>query len=208
MYLMGRWGLLMGAVLLLGCATKRAAAQAPNNEPPPRGAPQPRLGYIPPPAPARASETVDENERRFPILEHQQRKEREQRAKMKAAGRVEVKPGNPTQACEGLSAEEKIECPLHDPKAVLSIADLPSGARISLRPGAANPEKLQQMFACHKGLAAARPQAPTACSFFDARSEAEVAVRDGHVDVDIERSGDVDRLRRSVRTALAPRSSH
>jgi hypothetical protein len=50
----------------------------------------------------------------------------------------------------------------------------PEGVRISLRPGAVNAEKLQQQFACHKSLAAAKPQAPTACAFFDARTEAEV----------------------------------
>jgi hypothetical protein len=145
-----------------GACQQRAAA--------PRGAAAP-LGYIPPPAPARASETVDENERRFPILEHQQRKEREERAKMQAAGRVEVRPSDPTQACEGLTPEEKVECPLRDPKAVLSITDLPKGVRVSLRPNTVAPEKLQQEFACHKSLAVARPQAPTACAFFDARAE-------------------------------------
>src|SRR5205823_4927575 len=124
-------------LLLMGCAMKPAAAQAPSdNEPPPRGAPPPRTGELPPPPPGRASETLDENERRFPILEAQQRKERKQRAQVPVSARVEVRSADTTHACEGLSADEKIECPVHDPKAVLSINDLPKGVRISLRPGA------------------------------------------------------------------------
>jgi hypothetical protein len=158
------------------------------------------------PPPGRVSETGEEYERRFPILEGQQRKEQKQRAAaVPVAGRVDVRPGSGGNlACDGLSAEEKIECPLHDRKAVLSISDLPRGARVTIRPAGATPEKMQQLFACHKSLAVVRPQAPTACTFFDARTDAEVAGRDGQITVDIERVGDVNSLRQQVRTALGP----
>jgi hypothetical protein len=174
------------------------------DEPPPKGAPQPRLGYLPPPAPARASETIDENERRFPILENQQRREREKRASLQQVSGVEVRTDKP-QACDGLPAEEKIECPLRDAGAVVSVVDLPRGVRVSLRPGPRTPEKLQQLLACHQSLATARPQTPGPCGFIDARTEAEVNVREGRIDVDLERGSDVARLRQQVRAALSPR---
>jgi len=199
---------LLAAGIALACAGKPAAQQAARmpDEPPPRGAPQPRLGALPPPPPARASETVDENERRFPIMEHQQRKERQKRAGMQqqVTGRVEVRSDAP-HACEGLPAEEKIECPLRDPGAVVSISDLPRGVRISLRTGTVTPEKLQQLFACHASLVTARPKTSGACGFLDARTEAEVTARDGHVDVDLERPTEVNRLRQQVRAALGTR---
>jgi hypothetical protein len=199
-------GVFLTAAIVLACAGKPAAQQAAAipDEPPPRGAPQPRLGALPPPPPARASETVDENERRFPIMEHQLRKERQKRAGMQVTGRVEVKSDNP-HACDGLQAEEKIECPLRDPHAVLSISDLPRGVRVSLRTGTVAPEKLQQLFACHASLAVARPKTSGACAFLDARTEAEVTARDGHVDVDLERASEADKLRQQVRAALGAR---
>jgi len=189
----------------MGCATKPAAAQPPPDVPPPRGQPQPRLTDQPMPPP-RASETNDAFQNRFRILEWQERKEQKQRAQAaQAKTRVEVRGSDTVQACEGLTAEEKTECPLHDPGVVVSISDLPHGARVSLRPGKIPPERLQQMFACHKSLAVARPQAPTACSFFDARTDAEVVVRGGDVAIDFERSSDPDLLRQQVRTALRAR---
>jgi hypothetical protein len=157
------------------------------------------------PPPGRAQETWEDHEQRFPILEGQERKEAKKRAQVPVAARVDVvRPSDTTHACEGLTADEKIECPLHDPKAVVSISDLPRGARVTIRPAGATPEKVQQLFACHKSLAVVRPQAPTACTFFDARTDAEVAGRDGHITVDIERVGDVNSLRQQVRTALGP----
>jgi hypothetical protein len=195
----------MGGMLTLGCATRPAAAQTPSSEPPPRGTPSPRTSDVPMPPPGRVSETADENERRFPIGEGQLRKERRQRAQVPVTGRVEVRGADVNHACEGLSAEETIECPLHDPAAVMSISDVPKGARVTLRPGAAKPEKLQQLFACHKSLAVARPQAPTACAFFDAHSDAEVGVHGGRIEVDLERPTDVAGLRQQVRTALRRR---
>jgi hypothetical protein len=193
----------MGGMWLLGCAMKPAAAQAPASEPPPRGAPGARQGNLPPPSPMHESE-LDDSNRRFPINEAQQRKEQQQRARVPAAARVEVRGSDGNRACDGLTAEEKTECPLHDRKAVVSISDLPRGARVTLRPGTSTPQRLQQLFACHKSLAAARPQSPGACPFFDARSDAEVSVRGGRIDVDIERHQDVDALRQQVRTALGP----
>jgi hypothetical protein len=203
------WGrvLMGGLFVVMGCATKPAAAQAPANTPPPRGAPQPRAVDQPMPPPGRVSETNDVYQERFPILEGQQRKEQAKRAKAaQAATRVEVVRSKDTvNACDGLTAEEKTECPLHDPGAVLSISDLPNGARVSLRAGNVPPERLQQMFACHKTLAAARPKAPTACTFFDARTEAEVVGRDNRIEIDLERKGDADLLREQVLTALRKR---
>jgi hypothetical protein len=196
-------GVWLVAAFLLGCAGKPPAQQAAAmpDEPPPKGAPQPRLGALPPPPPARASETIDENERRFPINEHRLRQERARRAAMQVSGRVEVKTDNP-HACDGLPPEEKTECPLRDPKAVLSIGDLPKGVRVSLRAGTVSPERLQQALACHLSLAGTRPQAPTPCPYLDPRTEAEVTVHDGRIDVDLEHPSEADRLRRQVRTAL------
>ena len=201
------WGrLLMGGLLVMGCASKPAVAQPPPDEPPPRGQPQPRLIDQPMPPQGRVSETNTDYDARFPILQGQLLKERAQRAKAaQATTRVEVKGSDTVHACEGLTAEEKTECPLHDPAAVLSISDLPMGARVTLRPGKVPPERLQQMFACHKSLAVARPQTPTACTFFDSRTDAEVVVRDGRVEVDIERPADADGLREQVLTALRKR---
>jgi hypothetical protein len=203
-----RWGVvLIGGLMMVGCATKPAAAQAPaGNDPPPRGAPQPRAADQPMPPPGRVSETNDVYQERFPILEGQERKEAKQRAQVPVAARVEVK-GNDTvvHACDALTAEEKTECPLHDRDAVVSITDVPKGARVTVKLGKVPPERLQQMFACHKSLAAARPQAPTACGFFDAHTDAEVVSRGNRIDVDFERSADPGVLREQVRTALKPK---
>lgn len=205
---MAAWGVILAAFILLACAGKPAAQQAAAmpDEPPPKGAPPPRTGDLPPPPPARASETADENERRFPINEYQLRRERSKRAGMQqVTGRVEVKGSDSRSACEGLAAEEKIECPLSDPRAVMSISDQPRGVRVTLKPGTVTPEKLQQLFACHASLVTAQPKTASPCSFLDARTEAEVTAREGKVDVDLERGSDVGKLRQQVRAALAPK---
>jgi hypothetical protein len=157
------------------------------------------------PPPGRVSETNDVYEERFPILEGQQRKERQKRAQVPIAARVEVRGTDVTRACDGLTAEEKTECPLHDPKAVVGIGDLPTGVRVSLRAGSVVPEHLEQLFACQRTLAVARPQAPTACPFLDAHTATDVVLRPGRVDVELERSRDIDKLRQQVRAALGPR---
>jgi hypothetical protein len=202
---MAAWGVFLSAVILMACAGKPAAQQAAamSDEPPPKGAPQPRLGQLPPPPPSRANETADENERRFPINEYQLRREREKRAALQVTGRVEVKGSDNAHACEGLASEEKIECPLRDPRAIQSITDLPRGVRVTLKPGTVAPEKLQQMFACQLSLAAARPQTSGACGFLDARTEVEVNAQAGRLEVELERSAEVDRLRQQVRAALS-----
>jgi hypothetical protein len=210
---MAGWGAVLASVLALACARTRAGDPPPTGppavageEPPPRGTPPPRTGELPPPPPARASEDEGERERRFPILEAQQRKERLQRAKQQASGHVEVQSTDVVHACDGLSAEERIECPLHDPSAVTAVTDVPRGVRVSLRAqDVVSPAKLKRMLDCHKGLAMARPQAPTACSFLDARSGVQVITSADRIDVEITRPADVERLRQQTRASLAHR---
>lgn len=192
---------------LLGCATGRAdPPYAATEEPPPRGSPPPRLGHLPPPPP-NSGASADESDQRFLSLQGQARKERKQRQAAAPGGHVDVaRSPATTHACEGLSAEEKLECPLDDPAAIASISDMPEGVRISLRAGSAAPERLRQQLDCHKSLAVARPQVPPACPFMDARTDEEVVERGRHdVAVELRRDGDVEGLRRQVRTALAPR---
>jgi hypothetical protein len=202
----GRWLTLGGAAVALVWAAT-AAGQArywKTDEPPPRGTPSPRLGEMPRPSPARASEGSEENEQRFPIGEYQFRREREQRAQQATTGRVEVVGQNAAEACQGLSAEERIECPLNDPGDVLSIVDTPQGVRVTLKPGTGTPERWRQRLACQRNLTQTRPQTP-ACSFYDARTEHDVGVENGQVMVELRRREDAAGLREQVRTALQPR---
>jgi hypothetical protein len=74
--------------------------------------------------------------------------------------------------------------------------------RVTLRPGAASPERLRRQIACQKELIAARPQVPGSCPFIDLDTETQVSARDGQVTVDLQRAEDVDLLREQVRTAL------
>jgi hypothetical protein len=197
----------MVSAVMLACATSRGAPPNPtSDEPPPRGAPSPRTGDLPPPSPGHASETED-LQRRFPILEAQQRKEHAQRAAQAAAasGHVDVQGNQINQACQNLTPEERLECPLHDPRAAASIADTAKGVRVSLRPGGVSPEKLEAMFNCQKSLAVARPQAPTACPFIDSQTDARVSARSDRIDVELQRAENTDLLRQQVRTALAPK---
>jgi hypothetical protein len=201
-------GGILGVMVLLACATGRS--QSAGDAPPPRGAPQPRLIDMPPPPPDRASQTTDESERRFPILEGQARKEQAARARpAPPRGDVGVvqssAPPPSAQDCQTLALEERMECPLNDPHAVLGITDVPRGVRVSLHPGAVKADKLQQELACQKSQVVARPSTTSACSFLDARTDAEVTRHKDRVDVDLERRQDVDTLRSQVRTALGRR---
>lgn len=191
--------------LVLGCATGRAdPPYAATEEPPPRGAPQPRLGHIPPPPPNPGADSDEGGleDQRTLALQGQQRQERAQR-QGSPESRVEVvNPPPAPSACDNLTAEERLECPLDDPREVESIVDTPDGVRVSLRPGGASAARLRQRFDCLRSLSATRPGLVSACSFLDTRTAQEITATGNRVTVELRRPPPVDALRREVRTAL------
>jgi hypothetical protein len=202
---MAIWGGAVMTGVLLVCATAQGGPPYEATEqPPPRGTPPPRLGELPPPPPGRASESAAENERRFPVNEGQKRKEDAQRARAPASGHVEVHSagGGPSQACNGLVPEERIECPLRDARDVLAMTDIPRGVRVRLRSTVYAPDKLQRLFDCHQSLARMRPQSPGPCGFLDARTTARVTGAPGRLELDVTRGEDVHALRQQVRAVL------
>jgi hypothetical protein len=186
------------------CATggRGGPPYSATDQPPARGTPPPRLGDLPPPPPGRASEDAQENERRFPVNEAQRRRENAQRARRPASGHVEVRGAAGAQACNGLTPEERIECPLRDGRDVLSTAEIPRGVRVRLRPAAVAPDKLQRLFDCHRSLVMSRPQSPGSCGFMDARTSVVVAGAPGRLELEITRPEDPGGLRQQVRAIV------
>jgi hypothetical protein len=200
----GRWVLL---VLLTGFSPpKNGPPYSATDQPPPRGQPQPRLGELQPrPGPGPETwQSESDRQDRFPILENQQRKEQAARAQGTATGRVELRASKLVHACDGVAPDERLQCPLHDPKDVVSVTDVPDGARVGLRTDAVEPERLQHLLDCQKSQVTARPQAPTACPFYDAHTNHAVIVTEGQVQVLLRRPDAPDQLRGQVRSALAP----
>jgi hypothetical protein len=205
---MGGWGRsLILALLAAFSPPKNGPPYSATDEPPPRGEPQPRLGELQQPPGPQTWQIQSDTEDRFPILRNQQRKEQAARAQGTPTGRVELHSSKLTHACEGIPPDEQLQCPLRDPKKIASVADVPDGARVGLRTGVIEPERLQNLLDCQKSLVTARPQAPSACPFYDARTDHAVIVTEGQVNVLLRRPDAPDQLRGQVRAALAPPAS-
>jgi hypothetical protein len=165
--------------------------------PPPRGEPAPNQGHIPPPPPGTGDWEFLEH--RWLILEGEQRKEAAERQR---ETRVEVLPSNAHGACDAVSPEGQTECPVSRAAGVAYVVDIAGGVRVGYRPDVST-EDLQQIFACQKGLTAARPDLPTACPFIDGNTKVNVLTRNGHAVIEL-KSNNPDVLRQQVRTAVSP----
>jgi hypothetical protein len=195
-------------LVLIGVAAfsppKNGPPYSATDVPPPRGQPQPRLGEWQQEPPPQTYQIESDRQDRFPILLNQERKEQAARAKAQATTtqRVELHASKLMHACDGVPTDERLQCPLRDPKAVVSVTDVPDGARLTLRTDAIEPERLQHLLDCQKGLVMARPQAPTPCPFYDAHTDHSVVFTEGQVQVVLRRPDAPDQLRGQVRSAL------
>jgi hypothetical protein len=108
--------------------------------------------------------------------------------------------------CSGLSAEERVSCPLEAYGVVERIDDVPGGVAITYEAGSVSAEKMRRTIGCQSALARVHTDRPPFCPFFDARTEKVVLERGRRVIVRLTMAlGESPGvLRARVRTALEP----